>query len=33
MLVDVSEGSSSSEKEWRDSFVVYGVVGEGSVIR
>lgn len=33
MLVDVSDGSSSSEIEWRDSFVLYGEVDEGSVIR
>lgn len=33
MLVDESEGSSSSEIERRDSFVVYGEAGEGSVVR
>lgn len=33
MLVNESEGSSSSEIERRDSFVVYEGVGEGSVIR
>lgn len=31
--MDESEGSSSSEIERRDSRLVYGEVGEGSVIR